>query len=325
MPAGKPSTPFALAHRAVDRHDVPGLTALLDDHPGLVRASGTANANHLLDMATATCDERLVALLLARGADPAAANVHGWTALHQAAYVGLPGLVELLLDAGAPVAVEARGAGGTPLAVALFWGHRAAAERLAAAGRVPDNLRVAAGLGDLRRIERLVAPDGALEAAAGAARAFHRPHSGFPAWTPSGDPAEVCDEALTWAARNDRTEAVELLVARGARLDADPYRGTALGWAAACGRVAAIERLVALGADVDQQATFGGPDHGEGVTALHLAAQNADEAAIDALLAAGANPGLTDALHGGTPAGWAHHGGHPALAERLDRLARDRG
>ena len=40
-----------------------------------------------------------------------------------------------------------------------------------------------------------IAPDGTLDPAAGARRAFHRPHSGFPVWTASEDPAEVRDEA----------------------------------------------------------------------------------------------------------------------------------
>lgn len=297
---------FVSAHRAVDAHDVEGLRALLDQAPELVSAVGGANRNDLLGMATATCDERLVALLLERGADVAGANVHGWTALHQAAYVGLPHLVELLLAAGAPVAVSARGDGGTPLVVALFWGHREAAERLAREGVEPANLRVGAGLGALE-----------LATSPGSGRDFYRPHSGFPEWAPADDPQEVLDEALTWAARNDRSETIEALVGRGAELEADVYRGTALAWAAACGRVAAIERLLALGADPNRRTSFGGPEHAEDATALHLAAQNGDLAAIEALLAGGADAGLTDALHGGTPAGWAEHGGQAAAVELL--------
>ena len=84
----------------------------------------------------------------------------------------------------------------------------------------------------------------------------------------------MLDEALVWAAKSDRVDAIELLVELGARVDADPYRGTPLAWAAANGRVAAIRTLVELGADPNQRGTFGGPDHGEGVTALHLAAQS---------------------------------------------------
>ena len=281
-----------------------------------MHASGT-NGNDLLGMAAATCDERLVALLLERGADPSSANAHGWTPLHQAGYTGLPALAQMLLDAGAPVDVSARGDGGTPLVIALFWGHRDAAELLAARGVVPANLRVAAGLGRLELIESLVDAGGTPSAAAGAHRGFYRPHSGFPPWEPSDDPREVVDEALSWAARNDRADALELLVARGADPDGEVYRGTALGWAAAGGRTRAIERLLALGADPNRRSTFGGPGHGEGATALHLAAAHGDLDAIRALLAAGADRTITDALYDGTPAGWAEHAGQPAARDLL--------
>ncbi|HST43323.1 MAG TPA: ankyrin repeat domain-containing protein [Conexibacter sp.] len=309
---------FEQARRALDAHDVERLRALLDADPALVGARGGTNRNDLLGMAAATRDERLVTLLLERGADPAAANVHGWTALHQAAYVGLPALAALLLDAGAPARGEARGAGGTPLVVALFWGHATTAELLAArAGRAPGSLRVAAGLGDLALIEQLWPVGGEPSAAAGAARAFHRPHTGFPAWTPADDPQEIVDEALAWAARNDRADALDPLVARGARLDADVYRGSALAWAAACGALGALDRLLALGADPNGRGSFGGLEHGEGVSALHLAAQDGRIEAIERLLAAGADRTIRDALHGLTAAEWARYGRHDGAVALL--------
>jgi ankyrin repeat protein len=272
-------------------------------------------------VASATCDERLVAILLERGADAGRANAHGWTALHQAAYSDLPAMARMLLDAGAPFAVSGRGEGGTPLVVALFWGNRQTAELLAEHGVAPGNLRAAAGLGRLDLIGELVAPDGRLAAQAGARRGFYRPHSGFPAWQPAADSQEVLDESLSWAARNNRVETLDLLVARGASVEADVYRGTALAWATACGHASSIHRLVALGADPNQLTTFGGPSHGEGATALHLAAQNGDLDAIRALLDAGADPSLEDGLHGGTPAHWAEHGGRPAARDLLRRHA----
>jgi ankyrin repeat protein len=309
--------PFARAYRAVEAHDVGGLAALLDRFPDLAAARGT-NGNDLLGMAGATCDERLVRVLLDRGADVARANAHGWTPLHQAAYSDLPLMARMLLDAGAPVDVSARGDGGTPLVVALFWGNRATAELLAEHGGLqPRNLRAAAGLGRLDEIEELVAGDGRLTPAAGAQRGFYRPHGGFPTWRPSDDPREVLDEALAWAARNDRGEAIAALVARGAGLDADIYRGTALAWAAAGGRTDAIRRLIALGADPNQRTTFGGPAHGERTTALHLAAQGGHLDAIRALLDLGADPTLRDGLYDSTPAGWAEHGGSAAARDLL--------
>jgi ankyrin repeat protein len=317
--------PFARAYRAVEAHDPTALAAELDRFPGLVAASGT-NGNDLLGMATATGDARTVRLLLDRGADPAHANAHGWTPLHQTAYSNQPELATMLLDAGASPDAEARGEGGTPLVVALFWGHREVPELLAGRGALaPRNLRVAAGLGRLDLIDELVGADGTLRPGAGTRRGFYRPHGGFPAWRPHDDPQEVLDEALAWAARNDRTEALDALAAHGARLEADVYRGTALAWAAACGRVAAIERLVALGADPSGRASFGGPSHGDGVTPLHLAAQNGDAPAVRALLEAGADPTIKEKLFDGTPGDWASHFGHREAADLIATAPRPGG
>ncbi|MGW3964449.1 ankyrin repeat domain-containing protein [Amycolatopsis sp. NPDC005003] len=305
--------PFARAYRAIEARDPAALGELLDEFPGLVAARGT-NGNDLLGMAGATHDERLSRLLLERGADPARGNVHGWTPLHQAAYSNLPLLLDLLLQHGAPVDVPARGDGGTPLVVALFWGHREAAEKLAGHSRAPGNLRVAAGLGDVGLLGELLEPG---HPAAGAHRGFYRPHSGFPRWQPADDPAEAVDEALAWAARNDRTEALRTLVARGADVNADVYRGTALAWAAASGKLAAVQTLLDLGADVNFRGTFGGPNHGEGVTALHLAAQSGHLDVIRALVETGADLGARDAIFDSTPETWAEVCGQPVARDLL--------
>ncbi len=297
--------PFMLAYRAVEDDDGARLVELLDAHPGLIGARGT-NGNDLLGMAGSS---ELVRLLLERGADPNRGNDYGWTKLHQAGYSNRPELARLLLDAGGRLDLSARGDGGTPLIAALFWGHRKVVPLL---GTEPGNLRVAAGLGLPGLIRELAGTP-----AAGAHRAFYRPHGGFPAWQPSNDPQEVIDEALVWAAKSDRVDVLALLVELGARVEADPYRGTALIWAAANGRVASIRKLVELGADPNRPGTFGGPDHGEGVTGLHIAAQAGRREAVEALLELGADPALRDALHDGTPAGWAEFGGHAELAARL--------
>jgi ankyrin repeat protein/antitoxin (DNA-binding transcriptional repressor) of toxin-antitoxin stability system len=301
----EPPTPFMLAYRAVEENDLARLRALLDEHAELVRQRGT-NGNDLFGMAG---DLDLVRLLLERGADVNRGNDYGWTKLHQAGYGNDRELAGLLLAAGAHTDLSARGDGGTPLVVALFWGHRDVVDVL---GLEPRNLRVAAGLGLVDLIDELAGTP-----AAGAHRGFYRPHGGFPAWQPSDDPQEIFDEALVWAVKSDRVEAIERLVELGADVNSDPYRGTPLTWAAANGRVAAIRRLVELGADVNRLGTFGGPDHGQGVAALHLAAQSGQPEAVETLLELGADPTIRDTIHGGTPAGWARHGCHPDLAERL--------
>ena len=69
--------------------------------------------------------------------------------------------------------------------------------------------------------------------------------------------------------------------------------------------------------DPNARGSFGGPDHGEGVTALHLAAQAGRPETVDLLLAAGADRTTRDELHDGTPSDWASFGGHAELAEVL--------
>src|SRR5262245_60365029 len=202
-----PPTPFVLAYRAVEEGDRGRLAALLDEHPELVRTRGT-NGNDLLGMAGGL---DLVRLLLERGADPNRGNDYGWTKLHQAGYSNRRDLAEVMVAAGARTDLSARGDGGTPLVVALFWGHREVVDVL---GREPGNLRVAAGLGEVEWVAELAGTP-----AAGAHRDFYRPHGGFPAWQPSNDAQEVLDEALVWAAKADRVAVLAPVVGLGARVD----------------------------------------------------------------------------------------------------------
>jgi ankyrin repeat protein len=301
----QPPSPFVVAYRAIEANDRERIVELVEAHPEIVEMRGT-NGNDLFGMAN---DLEITRFLLARGAEVNRGNDYGWTKLHQAGYGNDVELARVLLEAGARTDLFARGDGGTPLIAALFWGHREVAPLL---GLEPRNLRVAAGLGLVEMIDELAGTP-----AVGAHRGFYRPHGGFPAWTPSDDPQEILDEALVWAAKADRVEAIDRLVELGAQLEADPYRGTPLAWAAANGRIKAIRRLVELGADVNGRSTFGGPTHGEGVAPLHLAAQAGQETAVDVLLELGADPMLRDALYDGTAAGWAAHGCRPDLAERL--------
>ena len=178
--------------------------------PGAGAARGT-NGNDLLGMAGATCDERLVAILLERGADVARANAHGWTPLHQAAYSDLPAMARMLLDAGAPVGRlgprRRRHAAGRRPVLGQPQDRRAARRARRAAAQPARRGRARADRPDRRagRRPRHLAPE------AGAHRAFYRPHSGFPAWQPSDDRRSPRRGAVVGGAQRPRRGA------RGAR------------------------------------------------------------------------------------------------------------
>lgn len=85
--------------------------------------------------------------------------------------------------------------------------------------------------------------------------------------------------------------------------------------AAERGRTGAVELAVELGWDVDARHRG---------TALHAAAWRNDVDLVDRLLALGADPGRRDRDFDATPAGWAAHGGHRALADHLDAAQAER-
>ena len=320
--------PFMAAFGALQRGDVVGFESLLREHPRLVHERGT-NGNTLLNLAVSFAGKpdwkagvSAIESLLAAGSDINAANDRGWTPLHAAAYANKPEIAAILLAKGAVLDAEAHGAGGTPLIAALFWGHREVADLLGSHEVTPHNLRAAAGLGIVDLVEACFRGERTLTPEAGAARGFYRPHSGFPDWQPSTDSQEVLDEALVWACKSDRVNVLERLLRAGARLDADPYRGTPLIWAAACNRTEAAAWLLNRGADVNRKGTFGGLTHGQGITALHIAAQYGHMPMVKLLVERGADRSMEDDLYHATPEGGASYFGQIEVRDYLCSLGR---
>ena len=141
-----------------------------------------------------------------------------------------------------------------------------------------------------------------------------------PDWQLSADQQEILDEALVWACKSGRTEVLGRLLRAGARLDADPYRGTPLIWSAFCNRMETAACLLDHGAAVNQKATFGGLTHGRGVTALHMASQKGHLSMVKLLINRGADPSITDDLHGEDAAGHANFLGHADVRDYLHTL-----
>ena len=317
------SEPFMAAFHYLERGDSASLAHLLGRHPELSRARGS-NGNTLLNLAVSLAPKMetrqcllIIDTLVTSGADINEANDRGWTPLHAAAYSNQTEIATRLIRAGASLEIEAHGAGGTPLIVALFWGLREVAETIARHSTAPGNLRAAAGLGSVSMVDACFNKDGTLTSQACAARGFYRPHSGFPDWQPSNDRQETLDEALVWAAKSGRVEVLPRLIQAGARLDADPYRGTPLIWAAVCNRIEAARWLLDRGANVNTKATFGGPTHGQGVTALHMASQSGHLAMVQFLIERGADQTLKDDLYHSDAEGAAAYFGQVAVQDYL--------
>ena len=321
--------PFLAAFQALQSADVAALNALLRANPRLATERGT-NGNTLLNLAVSLAAKAnlevglaTVEALLAAGADVNDGNDRGSTPLHQAAYSNQSAIAAALIQRGADLDAEAHGSGGTPLIHALFWGHREVSDLLGRHSVAPGNLRASAGLGNKDLVERCFSGESTLITEACAARGFYRPHSGFPDWRPSADPQEVLDEALVWACKSGRTDVLPRLLTAGARLDADPYRGTPLIWAAWCNRLETAMWLIDHGASVDEKGTFGGPDHGQGVTALHMASQNGHLAMVRLLLERGADLSIKDDLYHGDAEGAANFFGQIAVRDYLHSLRKE--
>jgi ankyrin repeat protein len=318
--------PFLAAFQGLQSGDADTLQTLLRGNPRLAQDRGT-NGNTLLNLAVSIAAKTnpdvglaLVQALLDAGADVNESNDRGSTPLHQAAYSNQCAIAASLVHSGADLEAEAHGSGGTPLIFALFWGHREVSDLLARHSVAPGNLRAFAGLGNPDLLARCFNGDTTLTSEAYAARGFYRPHSGFPDWQPSADPQEVLDEALVWASKSGRIEVLPRLLRAGARLDADPYRGTPLIWAAVCNRLETATWLIDRGAAADRQATFGGLTHGQGVTALHMAAQNGHLGMVKLLIARGADLSIKEDLYQSDAEGAANFFGQTAVRDYLHTL-----
>lgn len=326
-PAPEAARRLMEAIRATDR---PAIARLLAEQPDLVnhRIDGV-DALHaacalVTDNAAIPATDRgpashaIVDDLLAAGADPTSRAPNGFSPLHTAGFCGNVELIEQLVTGGADPAATVGGVpGSTALSFALFYANTDAARRLDEAGRHPDDLRSAAGLDDIAGVDRLVGGDGTLATGADAGMGFTAPIDAFPTRTgPISDQLTI-DESLTWASRNGALGTMARLVAAGADINANPYRGTALLWAVYGNRTEAITWLLDHGADPDHRHDFGGSEHGRQATALHLAAQFGSLDCVELLIGAGADRTIRDAAFDATPREWAEHSGQRVVADRL--------
>jgi ankyrin repeat protein len=265
---------FHPAQAVLASGEVDSLRGLLEADPGLASARSDRSHPTLLQCLVLTMPpvdslESLIDLLAEHGAD-----LNG--PLVAACGMGNLRAIVRLLDLGANV----EGDGDwSPLDEAAYWCQKDAAAILLERGAAIRNLRTASAFGDREQLTRCFDSAGALTSEAG---------------------------AISWPFQ-------PLAIPEHLRRDRDQIVTNALIYAAIWGRTEAVDELLRRGAKVnDIPAGF---DYSG--SALHYAALEGRREVVDQLLRVGADPTIKDTKIGKLPEDWAAHSGHNDLSEYL--------
>jgi len=285
---------FESAVAAVRSDDLEKFKAALETDPSLATARSSSSHPTLLQCVVLNGGKpnnaEMVRILIRAGApldEPFVAAASG---------NNVPA-TELLLEHGA--AIDGTG-GWSAIEEALYWNSRDTLALLLRRGARVSNLRIAAGLGRTDLIAAFFEPGGALKPEAGRIdwpfgsleaieRSNHEPRARqeladrVRAWPQ--DQQGIIDNAFVYACMHGHVDAAELLLRKGAAIDAIP----------------------------------GGFDFAG--TGLHYAALNGHRAMVELLLQRGADPGIKDTKTNSDAAGWAAHAGRSDIVGLLQRAA----
>ncbi|HEV8631392.1 MAG TPA: ankyrin repeat domain-containing protein, partial [Thermoanaerobaculia bacterium] len=231
---------------AINAGDAATLRELLEQHPGLEREDpGGTLLGAAAQPEAGRVPREVVDALVEAGSELD-------VPLNLAACFNKADMVGWLLDAGADAAAVPIW-GITALQTAIYHGSREAADALIArTGLLPDAFYIAAAADDIERLTAWFDAGGRLRPEA----MRERPNLCDVGWPPrpplTDDPADVLAEALSLGAQLGRTRACEELLDRGADPARAPLYGiTALHFAASMNRLQTAELLVRRGAPLD--------------------------------------------------------------------------
>jgi ankyrin repeat protein len=284
-------TKFHAAVDAIKSGDVFGLQELVRKDPSLATGRSTTSHPTLLQCVVLDAKDAPRSLEMAAVLVEAGAEVN--EPLGACASIDNVDAAALLLDRGAAV----NGTGGwSPLEEALYWNSRRVNALLLQRGASIHNLRIAAGLGRTDLIEAFFYQDGRLMPGAGR---IDWPWGGL--------------EQIRQSNHNRNGKEQLLSKVRSWANDDQDVINNAFVYACMHGQVDAAELLLHKGAQVN--AIPGGFDFSG--TGLHYAALNGHQTMAEFLVEHGADTRIKDTKIGGTPAGWAEHGGHLAIKAYL--------
>jgi ankyrin repeat protein len=290
--------PLHWAVRAGDHATVERLLAARAHVDGSSRLGVTP-----LAIAIEQADAPLVRALLAAGANAGRLDRAGETPLMAAARVGEPAVAAALLDAGAAVDARDRDFGQSALMVAVREGHLALAQLLLDRGADPNAQTAAA------EPPRFVPPS---ESPPGLSKGVGIIRAGWPEGRGKRFPAAGSKTPLLYAARLGDAELVELLLARGAKLEVADGNGVTplleaivnanvfrVNRAGKSGHLEVAHALLDAGASVNAMDWYGETPLWAAVDLRNLELGPGDNASgvrddayalIERLLRAGANP-----------------------------------
>jgi len=250
------SSPGRMALRAMHAGDARQFAEIVNAHPdlltestpgqpGCIALASAALRGNLREQTSET--PRIIEWLKARMDLTSTLN---WMLL---GHWNMPtGSVQLLLDLGAnPLWVPPNGIRVLEHAIARYW-NADAVDLIAARVSPPKAFWVAAGLGDVKAVERYLDRNGAPTATAHKRRPdFTAMEMGFLPLNPGADDRTVIWEAFLVAALNQRLDVMDVLLDRGFPVDYSGWGQTILHLAVGNGWIPLLEYLIGRGADLD--------------------------------------------------------------------------